>query len=472
MLRHAARSGVRRWAGSTFPPAAIQTACIADATPSLRAFRPLDGLSALLEASVDPTPQQGGPIRTARALAIVHLAMYDAYVGVKGGPPYLSYTASENPGTTDTPAAQAAVAAAACLTLIDLFSRQKDTFLQQHQAFITMLNESDPKIARGLAWGSLVAAKMLAARKDDGSAASNDQYAPSAEPGRHRVDPLNPTQGYLGPLWGHVKPFGINNLNTAVPGMPPPALNSTQYATDFNAVKTLGTATGGTRTSAQTTIGVFWAYDGPRNIGVPPRLYNQIVRNIAAQHGTNEATNAKLFAMVNVAMADAGIQAWHEKYRYNVWRPVIGIREANAGWGPTGKGDGNPATVGDPYWLPLGAPRTNQPGKTAFTPPFPAYPSGHATFGTAALHVTQLLLGLPSTFSFEFVSDELNGESVDGDGSLRTKHRRTLTIAEAIEENILSRVYLGVHWEFDGREGEKNGRLIAEKINAAFPAFA
>jgi hypothetical protein len=423
------------------------------------------------DPSVNPSPEQGGPTRTSRALAIVHVAMYDAYVGIKGGPKYLTYASGETPGTTDLQAAQAAVAAAACLTLLTLFPRQKDHFVAEHLKFVSMLPDQDPKIAKGLAWGTLVAEKMLAARNDDGSSASDAFYAPSSEPGRHRADPMNAGQGLLGPLWGKVKPFGIADLNTQVPGVAPPAFNSSAYAADFAAVKDLGRATGSTRTDDQTTIGLFWAYDGPRNIGVPPRLYNQVVRTIAAKKGTSEAENAKLFAVINVAMADAGIQCWAEKYKHNVWRPVLGVREADAGWGPTGMGDGNTETAGDPTWVPLGAPFTNQPARGAFTPPFPAYPSGHATFGTAALRATAQLLGLPDSYAFTFVSDELDGQAV-GTSGVRTRHVRKLTIASAIEENVLSRVYLGVHWEFDGREGEKNGTLIAQKIAAAFPALA
>jgi membrane-associated phospholipid phosphatase len=424
------------------------------------------------DPSINPTPEQGGPTRTSRALAIVHLAMYDAYIGLRGGTKYLlSYAPGEVPGTSDLQAAQAAVAAAACLTLISLFSKQKEFFLKEHEKFIAMLPDHDPKIAKGLAWGTLVAEKMLAERKGDGSDLSNDFYAPSTEPGRHRPDPMNPTQGFLGPLWGKVKPFGIANLTTQVPGMPPPEFNSQKYADDFNEVLQKGRNQGGTRTDEETTIGLFWAYDGPRNIGVPPRLYNQVVRAIAIKKGTSETENAKLFAMVNVAMADAGIQAWHEKYLYNIWRPVIGIREADAGWGPTGLGDGNVGTAGAPFWMPMGAPPTNQPSKTPFTPNFPAYPSGHATFGTAALRVAALALSLPDTFEFTFVSDELDGTAAGATG-VRMRHERKLTIASAIEENVLSRVYLGVHWKFDGREGEINGASIAAKITGAFPALA
>jgi Vanadium chloroperoxidase N-terminal domain/PAP2 superfamily len=426
-------------------------------------------------SSADPaakiSPQQVGPTRNSRAMAIVHLAMYDAYAGVKSGSTYLSYEHGEKPTTNELLVAQVAVATAATLTLIALFSQQKETFLKKNQEFVAMLNAHESKVNAGLVWGELVASKMLAAREKDGSDASNNAYVPSPLPGKHRPDPVNPGQEFLGPLWGKVKPFGINDLTQKVPGIAPPALNSACYAKDYHEVMELGSDRSTHRTPEQTAIGLLWAYDGARNIGVPPRLYNQVVRAIAAKHGATEEQNAKLFAMVNVAMADAGIQAWYEKYLYNVWRPVLGIREADAGWGPTGIGDGNPDTCGDPFWMPLGAPRTNQPAATPVTPNFPAYPSGHATFGTAALHITQLFLGLSDDFEFEFVSDELNGESIGAGGAVRTRFNAKMSIGCAIEENVLSRVYLGVHWQFDGREGERNGRQIAEMICNVFPAM-
>lgn len=419
-----------------------------------------------------PNPQQPGPTYASRALAIVHLAMHDAYMGIKGtGSPktYLNY-APTTPMTTDLQAAQAAVAAAACLTLIAMFNRQKDMFLTKHQAFLLTLPDTDPKIAKGLAWGKLVAERILAARQNDGSNAPNDQYAPSTLPYRHRPDPLTP-QGFLGPLWGKVAPFGISNLNTAVGGLPDP-VTLPEYTADYNEVKGVGREVSTTRTNAQTNIGLFWAYDGARNIGLPPRLYNQVIRAIVeAKGGVTEVQNAKLFAMVNVAMADSGIQAWHEKYKHNLWRPIVGIREADAGWGPSGLGDSKPGTTGDPYWKPLGAPRTNSSGAASLTPPFPAYPSGHATFGTAALTVVQKFFNLPDNFAFNFVSDELNGVNVGATG-IRPRFNASLTIKQAIDDNVLSRVYLGVHWKFDGLKGQQLGDEIATKIVAAFPAMA
>jgi hypothetical protein len=170
-------------------------------------------------------------------------------------------------------------------------------------------------------------------------------------------------------------------------------------------------------------------------------------------------------------MADAGIAAWYWKYTYDFWRPVVGIREADAGWGPTGKGDSNTNTKGDPFWLPLGAPNSNpisQPA-TNGTPPFPAYPSGHATFGAACFKTAASLLGKkPEEITVNFVSDEFNGITTDNTGVTRPKLQATFTLSEAIQNNNLSRIYLGVHWLFDATGGEQVGGEIARKASEAF----
>src|SRR5918998_4692191 len=137
-------------------------------------------------------------------------------------------------------------------------------------------------------------------------------------------------------------------------------------------------------------------------VGTPPRLYNQIVRRIAMTRSPGSSTtpntvaeNAQLFAFVNAAMADAGILAWDQKYIHEFWRPVLGIREHDTSMGPAAPDDDNNISNDcDTSWLPLGAPRTNRIGKN-FTPPFPAYPSGHATFGAAAFHITRLFYQVP-----------------------------------------------------------------------------
>src|SRR5205807_363152 len=108
---------------------------------------------------------------------------------------------------------------------------------------------------------------------------------------------------------------------------------------------------------------------------------------------------ARLFAFLNAAMADAGILAWDQKYIHNFWRPVVGIREHDKSMGPGAtQADNNISNDCDTSWLPLGSPRTNRIGKN-FTPPFPAYPSGHATFGAAAFHIARLFYNQGGMFN-------------------------------------------------------------------------
>jgi membrane-associated phospholipid phosphatase len=437
-------------------------------------------LEAVALDHTSPTPgapaplEQGGPTRTSRALAIVHLAMYDAFNSIDlSHAPYQSGLPLPAPGAS----ANAAIGAAALITLQRLYPRQYSRLLDKDQDFQAGLAEAPQSIADGQTQGEQVAEQLLALRRNDGS--RNTSYTPRPPKlGDHGPDPLNPKQGLLTPFWGNVQPFGIpfqtEPEKSAFRASPPPPLDSSRYEVAFSDVKEKGSLTGSTRTWEETTVGLYWAYDGAQKLGTPPRLYNQIVRQIVVNQGNTLAQNARLFALVNMAMADAGIQCWESKYYYNLWRPVLGIREADPGWGSSAKdilqpgGDGNPETEGDPYWLPLGAPRTNEPGQKSFTPGFPAYPSGHATFGAASLDMVRLFYN-SDAIGFSFVSDELNGESVDIDGSVRTYHRRSFSrLSDAIDENGRSRVYLGVHWQFDADAGIVSGKKIADYLYSNF----
>ena len=154
---------------------------------------------------------------------------------------------------------------------------------------------------------------------------------------------------------------------------------------------------------------------------------------------------------------------WESKFYYDLWRPVTGIREADEGTGPSGDGDGNPATVGDPTFTPLGAPASNLAGPN-FTPPFPSYPSGHAGFG-GALFETLRRFYRTDAIAFTFVSDELNGVTHDHDGSVRPLVPRSFTsLSQAEEENGQSRIYLGIHWAFDKTQGIAQGRRVADYV--------
>ena len=234
----------------------------------------------------------------------------------------------------------------------------------------------------------------------------------------------------------------------------------------FDEVKRLGgdgISTPTERTAEQTFIGTYWAYDGTPSLCAPPRLYNQIATTIAKQKGSNATQLARLLALVNVAMADTGITAWESKYYYQFWRPITGIREADVGMGPTGTGDGNAQTLADIAFMPLGAPASNLLGPN-FTPPFPAYPSGHAAFGGALFQVLRRFYGTDN-IAFTFVSDEYNGQTADHSGAVRPLRPRSFSsLSQAEEENGQSRIYLGIHWSFDKTEGLTQGEQVADSV--------
>jgi hypothetical protein len=247
-------------------------------------------------------------------------------------------------------------------------------------------------------------------------------------------------------------------------------MDSAAYTQAFNEVTAVGgdgVHTPTIRTDEQTQTGLFWAYDGTPSLCAPPRLYNQLVTEVS-KRTDNVMHLARLFALVNVAMADAGITVWESKYYYDFWRPVTGVREADEGTGPSGLGDGNPATLADLSFTPLGAPASNLTGPN-FTPPFPAYPSGHAGFGGALFQILRRFYGTDDV-AFTLVSDELNGVTIANDGSVRPYAPRTFSsFSQAEEENGQSRIYLGIHWQFDKTAGIAQGQHVANYVfNHAF----
>jgi hypothetical protein len=412
--------------------------------------------------------EQLGPTLSSRALAIVHLAMYDAYAGVvndkKELPRYIECF-SPAPGTS----AELAVSAAAHRALSALYPSQAPYF----DDVLAKLNEDklDENAEAAYEFGNAVADNILEDRMNDPGAAAAS-YRPAIGPGKHRPDPDNPAQGIYSPAYGRLaKGFGISRRFQLAK---PPGLDDEAYRKALTQVRGKGIKPElmGTlpahiegRTPEETTIGIFWAYDGVANLGTPPRLYNKIIRKIAIQRCNSVSENARLFAFINVAMADAGILAWEQKYTHELWRPVLGVREDEL--------------ESDPYWLPLGAPNTNRMAKN-FTPPFPAYPSGHAAFGAAVFHITRLFYDEGGRYSeknigndtllagMEFVSEELDGISTDNTGTVRRKIARSFDggLWQMIQENGISRVFLGVHWIFDAfmvtEEGEPDIYKTAE----------
>jgi hypothetical protein len=270
-------------------------------------------------------------------------------------------------------------------------------------------------------------------------------YVPNGGPGRWEPDPLNPTQEARGHKWGQMSTFGIGNTAPFLPP-PMPSLTSQEYADAFNEVKELGSKTSVTRTVDQTELALFWAYDR-LGMGTPMRLYNSVLRTVATDQGNDLVENARLFALASTAMADTGIVAWDTKFIHDLWRPISGIRRADE--------DGNPDTIADPAWEPLGAPGGVAPGGQVisdFTPSFPTYVSGHASFGGALFESLKYFYGTDDV-TFSLTSDEVPGAT-----------RMFNRFSDAMHENGRSRVYLGIHWNFDDTVGQQLGQEIADHL--------
>ena len=431
---------------------------------------------AIDSAGLDHTPvaegdprifgEQIGPGRSARAMAIVHIAIYDAVNAIARR--YRSYT--NIPDASPDASMTAAIGQAAHDTLVAMYPSQKAHCDEVLAAELAKIPEGRAK-TEGIRVGQRAARAILALGTNDGSQHKEPllgtEFITSDRPGKWRQDPISQLPVALGAHWGEVTPFVVRDVTRfRVP--PPPAMNSREYTEAFNEVKRFGgdgVNTRTRRTEDQTNAGIYWAYDGTPSLCAPPRLYNQIALTIADQMGTDIVDLARLLAIVNVAMSDAGVASWESKYLYQVWRPVTGIREADPGTGPTGRGDGNPLTTGDRKFSPLGAPASNLQGPN-FTPPFPAYPSGHAVFG-GALFQTLRNFYRTDEIPFTFTSDELNGVTADNEGNVRPLLPRTFrTLSQAEEENGQSRIYLGIHWAFDKTEGIAQGRRIANYVFA------
>jgi hypothetical protein len=400
-----------------------------------------------------PPGIQIGPTRLSRAMAIVQAAVYDSVNSID--PQYAPYLI-QVPAPADA-SMDAAVAQSAHDTLSAMFPNQQSFFDSELASSLQGIAMS--AAVDGAAVGSEVATAILAARANDGSQidAYNQpvNYIFGQQPGQWRPDPLHPTQVPLTPDWGGVEPFGMLSENQFLPP-PPPQLNSLAYATAYEEVKTLGALHSTVRTADQTQIAFFWGYDAQPGLCAPIRFYNQITQVIARQEGNSEVQNARLFALTNIAMADAGITCWGAKYIYDLWRPIAAIRENDPGTGPTGLGSGNPFLVGqgDPTWQPLGAPAHDSGGN--FTPPFPTYTSGHGTIGAALFKTLEDFYGTDNVH-FTITTDEFN--TIDN-GTLSP--RTYDSFSQAAGENAMSRIYLGIHFHFDATNAITCGDNIAD----------
>ena len=415
--------------------------------------------SPLAEGEVRVPLHQPGPGRSSRAMAIVHIAMFEVVNAVESG--YVSHVGlvAAPPGAS----LEAAIAQAAHDTLVALFPSHAPRLAGLLDEDLAQIDEGVGKVD-GIALGRAAAAAITSVRAGDGADHPEPrmgiEYIPGDGPGIWRQDPISRHPLALGARWSEVAPFVMTSASQ-FRAPPPPALDSPDYATAYDEVQRLGgdgITTPTERTDEGTEIGTFWAYDGMPSLCAPPRLYNQITLEIAEQMGSSLVETARLLALVNVAMADAGIAVWESKYHYVYWRPVAGIREAKSG-----AGDGNPLTSADPTYSPLGAPASNLDGPN-FTPPFPAYPSGHAGFGGALFQTLRRFYGTDE-IPFQLVSDEFNGMTRDHSGNSRPMVLRSYpNLSTAEEENGQSRIYLGIHWSFDKTEGIRQGRRVADLV--------
>ncbi|WP_165214374.1 vanadium-dependent haloperoxidase [Affinirhizobium pseudoryzae] len=475
-----------------------------------------------------------GPTMSSRALGLLHLAMHDAYFGALGqNSPYPTYL-TMLPATVDPawgPAeAEHALAGAATKVLDALYARKASAISDAtHETLVVMMrgligaypgeiNTLHSAYVFGEMIGVTIIGKLGVKPGEPGADAG--YYRPSKGRYKFREDPVHPVRraaldpehpergskpvrAYHGPHYGDVQAFAVHHPQDHV--LAPPPRGEQAYIDALREVVALGGAPGTphlTRKPDQTVAAFFWAYDGANLIGSPPRLYNQIVRKLYQDGVAGNLTHEqliRLFALINVAMADAGKFAWKEKYKWELWRPQTGIREHDTGSGPGAIG--GMVTIdsdADPFWTALGAPDTNT-NRQAFKPPFPAYPSGHATFGSACFQMVRLFVGKAGNkkdgqgiddLAFDFVSDEMNGVSRDLDGpydpsaplsdqpgTVRTRVvRKFASLWDAIFENGISRVYLGVHWNFDAfdpanvpAEGPRYGRPAVLNYSNVWP---
>lgn len=371
----------------------------------------------------DRTP----PPMAARKLAIVHAAIYDAVNAVDGR--HRAYRANARP--EGTASAETAAAIAAHRTLVELYPRQVQTFDAALDASMEAIADGAAKEA-GVKLGQQVAEEILRWRAQDGAHRSV-AYSPRVAVGVWRPTPPGERAALL-PQWRYLTPFAIPDTARFLPA-PPPALTSAAYTEAFREVKELGRRDSRTRTDEQTLIAKFWD-DGEGSV-TPPGHWNQIAQTVSWQRGLTLAENARLFALLNISMADAAILCWEGKYGYSFWRPITAIREADL--------DDNPDTTPDRDWDCL-----------LTTPPFPSYASGHSTFSGAAATALARFFG-SDAMRFTIGSEGTPGTTRTFDG-----------FWAAAQEAGRSRIYGGIHYEFDNAAGLSSGRALAEYIAGRF----
>jgi membrane-associated phospholipid phosphatase len=368
------------------------------------------------------------PVFVSRDLAITQAAVYDAVAAIdRSFEPYHAHVKASSGASLEAAAAQAAHD-----TLAALFPTQASTF---DSALAADLAGIPPGQARqGVAVGSEVARQILDWRSTDGSVPDPNAppYVPGTDPGDWQPTPPAFLPA-LAPQWPQVTPFALTSGDQFRPEAPP-ALDSAAYAAAFDEVKDLGRVDSTTRTDEQTQIAKFWN-DG-LGTAFAMGYWNRIAEQVATDKGLSLVQDARVFALLNIAEADAIISCWDAKYTYNLWRPVTAIRAADT--------DGNPATDPDATWTPL-----------LVTPNFPSYTSAHSTVSGAAAGVLTALFGADHHFTVS--ADGLPGVTRSFD-----------SFGAAAAEAGQSRIYGGIHYQFDNVAGQQLGHSVADFIVGGF----
>jgi membrane-associated phospholipid phosphatase len=360
------------------------------------------------------------PPAAARILAMVHTAMYDAVNAIEQKYAEYHFNSSAIAGADEV----AAAAEAAAKVLLAFYPTQSATF---NAALATSIGSATAATAAGVALGDAVATDTLTWRQTDG-ANTTVTYTPSTDIGKWRPD-LPAFANALLPQWGSVTPFGLATGSQFRP-TGAPDLTSAEYTQAFNETKAYGAKNSTVRTADETQIALFWADGG--GTFTPPGHWNDIAATAASIAGKSLLENARLFAVLNIALADAGIAAWDAKYTYNTWRPITAIRQAAL--------DGNVDTTADATWLPF-----------IDTPPFPEYVSGHSTFSATAATVLDRFFG--NDFSFN-----------SGSKGLPDVTRSFTGFDAAAAEAGQSRIYGGIHFQFANQDGLALGQKIGSYI--------
>jgi hypothetical protein len=349
---------------------------------------------------------QTDPMTESRIFTIMHIAIHDAVNTIdRRYEPYRAQALSAPGASTD-----AAIAAAAHATLIQLMPAAKSAFDAAYEEALLKIADGEAK-KRGLEIGRQTAATILAARKNDGSDRTISR-APGTKPGEYRPTPPDFTPAFFA-HWANVTPFVMKSQAQFRP-VPPPAVKSAQAVADLKEVKSIGAEKSVTRTAEQSEIARYWYENSTQG-------WNRIAREVAIAQELNVVENARLFALVNLAMADGFIGGFEAKYHYNYWRPATAIREA-----------------GDSLWI-----------NYLWTPPVPDYPSTHTVLGAAAAAVLERFFGT------DFINFTMTSGAPYPDIT-----RKFWSFSEAARENGASRVLAGIHFSTAVNAGYLQGDRI------------